>query len=70
MLVTGATPERYGFIWKNTYLLPPPQKLEFARIPGEVVSTLLGKNARNWHNARKIRLYKEKHVLTTSPQQH
>jgi len=35
----------------RTYYLPP-QKLEFAGISGEVVSTLLGKNTRNWLNDR------------------
>ena len=35
--------------------------------PGEVVSTLLGKNTCNSHNTRKMQLCKEKHELTTSP---
>jgi hypothetical protein len=49
-----------------TYYLPP-HKRELAGIPGEVVSTLLGKNTCNSHNTRKMQLCKEKHLLTTSP---
>jgi hypothetical protein len=66
--VTSTIPERCGFLRKGTYLLPPRKKHEFAGILGEVVSARLGKNIRNKHNARKIRLFKERHVLTTSPQ--
>ena len=61
-------PERYGFLRKGTYLLPPRKTQEFAGILGEVVSARLGKNTRNKHNTRKMQLFKKKHVLTTSPQ--
>jgi hypothetical protein len=49
-------PERYGFLRKGTYLLPPRKTQEFAGILGEVVSARLGKNIRNKHNTRKMRL--------------